>query len=147
MSKISTLEKLSIIIYDHNFDKIHYALVIASAAAAIGKPTTLFFTMGATRALLENYDDNPEPWSKMPLSNSHGTGEEQNEVFREMGIATFDELIEACIQFEVKFLVCEMGVKANKFEHKAFRKDLKIQHGGLVTFLNDVSKDGAILFI
>ncbi len=147
MSKKHLLDKLSIIIYDHHFDKIHYALVIASAAAAIGKPTTLFFTMGASIALLENDANGIPAWSKMPLSNSNESGNEQNNLFREMGIATFDELIEACIEFKVKFLVCEMGVKANKLENKFFRKDLNIQHGGLVTFLNDVSRDGAVLFI
>ena len=39
-------EKLSIVVFSGDFDKIHYALVMASAAAAIDIPATLFFTMG-----------------------------------------------------------------------------------------------------
>ncbi len=43
--------KLSIIVYSGQFDKVHYALVMASAAAAVGRPVTMFFTMDACIAL------------------------------------------------------------------------------------------------
>ena len=45
-------KKLSIILFSGDFDKIHYGLVTASAAAAINIPVTLFFTMAATKSLI-----------------------------------------------------------------------------------------------
>ena len=44
-------DKLSIVVYSGKFDEVHYALVMASAAAAVGRPVTLFFTMDACIAL------------------------------------------------------------------------------------------------
>ena len=42
-------EKLSLVVFSGDFDKVHYALVMASAAAAIDTPVTLFFTMEGAR--------------------------------------------------------------------------------------------------
>ena len=44
------LSHLSMVVYDGHFDKIHYALAMASSAAAIDTSVTLFFTMDAARA-------------------------------------------------------------------------------------------------
>ena len=60
-------EKISIIIFSGNFNKIHYALAMASAAASINIPVTLLFTMEATRALLASPKN---AWQKMPAGGS-----------------------------------------------------------------------------
>ena len=140
-------DKLSIIIYDHHFDKVHFALVLASGASAVGQAATIFFTMGACQALLEPNENALPGWAKMPLSDKNGSGADQNAQYKEAGIATFEELIEACKSFKVKFIVCEMGIKAMEMEHSSLRKDLEIESGGVVSFLYDASKDGAMLFI
>ena len=44
-------DKLSLIIQSGAYDRVHYALVMGSAALAPGKPVPLFFTMAGTRAL------------------------------------------------------------------------------------------------
>ena len=43
--------RLSIVVHSGAFDRVHYALMMAAAAAAVDRPVTLFFTMGATQAL------------------------------------------------------------------------------------------------
>ena len=63
------------------------------------------------------------------------------------GIATFEELISACAAMEVRFMVCEMGLKAIGLEFDQLRDDIPIHQGGVVTFLNDASRDGAMLFV
>ena len=140
-------DKLSIIIYDRHFDKVHYALVMASAAAAIGKPVTVFFTMGACRALMKEASDGTPAWAAMPLSDQSGTGLECNKSYADQGIATFDDLLSACQSFGVPFLVCEMGLRAKGFKNENLRDDLNIEISGVVTFLNDASKDGGMVFI
>ena len=44
--------KLSLVLFSGSYDKVHYALAMAAAALASNTPATLFFTMGAARALL-----------------------------------------------------------------------------------------------
>lgn len=146
------LDKLSIVVHGGYFDKIHYALVMAAAAAAIGRPVTLFFTMGACHAL-KTADSNGNPaWRALPLSEEDrsggaANGGERDDAYTAMNVATFEELLESCIQFGVTFMVCEMGLRAEGLEGQPLRDDIPLEEGGVVTFLNDSSKDGAVIFV
>jgi peroxiredoxin family protein len=142
-----TPDKISIVIYDHHFDKVHYALVMAAAAAAIGKPVTLFFTMGASQALLEQSPNALAAWSKMPLSDEDGTGFERDQSYKDKGVAQFEELLQACATLGIKFMACEMGLQAKDLKNNPLRRDLSIEVSGIVTFLNDASSSGVIVFI
>ena len=147
MPNFSTPDKISIVIYDHHFDKVHYALVMASAAAAIGKPVTLFFTMGASQALLDDGPNALSAWAKMPLSDEDGSGLERDQSYKDKGVASFEELLQACASLGIKFMVCEMGLQAKGIKNKPLRNDLSIEVSGVVTFLNDASSRGVIVFI
>ena len=140
-------EKLSIIVYDGHFDKVHYALVMASAAAAIGRPATLFFTMQASRALFKLGADGRPGWAHMPLSDGAGNGEERDSDYARRKVATFEELLAACVTLDVRFLVCEMGLRAHGMERSDLRDDVPVEEGGVVTFLTDASRDVAMIFI
>jgi peroxiredoxin family protein len=140
-------EKLSIIIFSGDFDKIHYALVMASAAAAVDIPVTLFFTMGASRALLASPENS---WQYLPggaFANTEETGDDVNNKFKKRMVATFDELLQACISLKVKFMVCDMGLRAMDLDVMALRSDVTLEAGGMVTFFNDASANGQIIFI
>lgn len=123
-------DKLSIIVHSGDYDRVHYALVMASAAAATGKPVTLFFTMQGTRALTPGWAD---------------AGKEK--AYTDKGIGTFEELLTACVELEVTFMVCEMGRHAVDLTPADLRTDVPVAEGGAVTFLNDASRDGAMLFV
>lgn len=134
-------DKLSIVVFSGAFERVHYALVMASAAIAVGTPVTLFFTMGAARALLRD-----EGWRKLP-SEEAASASAMDELFKQRGIGAFEELLEACIALGVVFQVCEMGLKALGIDNADLRPDVPVAMGGVVTFLADASKDGAMLFI
>lgn len=146
-------DKLSIVVYAGFFDKVHYALVMASASAAMGRPVTLFFTMGACRAINSTGADGEPAWKHMPLSEvkkggtNAETASQLDEEFANRNVATFEELLEACVMLGVKFMVCEMGLIAVGMKDAPLRDDITIEEGGVVTFLDDASKDGAIIFI
>lgn len=140
-------EKLSLVVFSGDFDKIHYALVMASAAAAIDTSVTLFFTMEGARALLHTGVDNVPAWAIQPTSNGLETGADMNDAFIERGVADFEVLLEACRELGVRFLVCEMGLKTLDITRGELRADIAIEVGGVVTFLNDAHKDGSIVFI
>lgn len=143
----SRMDRLSLVIYDGHYDKVHYALAMASSAAALEIPVTLFFTMNACRALMVSADDGRPLWRTMPLSESDGTGGDMDDEFRAQKIGAFEELLGACMDLGVTFMVCEMGLKARNLPADDLREDVPIKPGGLVTFLSGGAKDGSIVFI
>ena len=134
-------DKLSIVVFSGDFERVHYALSMAAAAAAIDRPATLFFTMGAIHMLGHRLDDGRPGWQALP-----GAAKRDAE-FADRGVATFEELFSACVALDVKMLVCEMGLRAVGLTAAELRQDFSIGEGGVVTFLNDASADGAMLFI
>lgn len=125
-------DKLSIVVFSGGYDKVHYALAMASAAAAVDRPVTLFFTMEAIRAIAAR---GAPDW----------TAEEQANKIK--GIATMAELWEACGQLDVTVLVCTMGLRSVGLTSADLRAEAGAKEGGIVAFLNDASRDGAMLFI
>jgi peroxiredoxin family protein len=88
----------------------------------------------------------------MPISpgqeiESRDSGGSMDERFAEQKIATFDELLSACVEMDVTFMVCEMGLKARDLSADDLRKDVPIKPGGLVTFLSDTAQHGNVVFI
>ncbi len=140
-------DKLSIVVFSGQFDKIHYALVMASGAAAIDTKVTLFFTMEGVRSILSPDLDGLGSWSAQSTTLCLETGADMDENFKARGVADFETLLLACRDLGVRFMVCEMGLKAMDLSREAIRNDLTVELGGVVTFLNDASKDGSVLFI
>lgn len=127
-----SVDKLSLVVFSGEFERVHYALSMAAAAVATNRPATLFFTMGAARALVD--------WRTLP-------GAAADDGLRAKGLAGFDELLDACVALGATIMVCEMGLKALGIDPASLRADLPITPGGIVTFLADASKDGAMLFL
>jgi len=140
-------DQLSIIVHSGFFDEIHYALVMASAARAVGRKVTLFFTMKGCLALTKPGPDNVPGWAQLPLGTGTETALEREARFQQSGLGTFAELLEACQQLGVKFMVCELGLAAENLTADDLADDITIITGGVVTFINDASKTGAMLFI
>ena len=140
-------DKLSIVVFSGHFDRVHYAFIMAAAAAAIDKPVTLFFTMGACRALEKAADGGAPPWRAMPLSEGDGTGGELDDAFRAEGIGGFEELLDSCVEMGVRFMVCETGLRAMGMERNDLVDDIPIDEGGVVGFLTDASRHGAVIVI
>lgn len=129
-------DKLSIVVFDGRFERVHYALAMASAAAATSRAVTLFFTGKALTALT------PGGWCHL-----YGDPARANAGFRKAGVADFEALLEACRDFGVRFIACEMGLRAAGLAEADLDADLRIEIAGIVTFLGDSSKSGAMLFI
>lgn len=134
-------DKLSIVVFSGDFDKVHYALVMASAAVASNTPVTVFFTMWAGRALEQG-----QGWRRMKCSDG-SPAEVLDAQFKARNVADFETLLDACVALDVTFMVCEMGLKALGMDPDGLRPDVPVAKGGVVTFLADASKDGGTLFI
>lgn len=125
---------LSIVVFDGRFDRVHYALVLASAAVATNRPATLFFTGQALRALL------PEGWRRLD-----GDAEVREADFAARRVATFAELLDACRALGVRFIACEMGLRALGLAAADLAVPAEI--AGVVTLLAETPRDGQLLFV
>ena len=135
------LDKLSIVVFSGDFERVHYALAMAAAAASVDRPTTLFFTMESIRALASRREDGRHGWTALDGAS------ERDAAFIERGVGGFEELFDACVGLDVRIMVCDMGLRAMGLTRDFLRQDFKHHSGGIVTFLNDASADGAMLFI
>lgn len=140
-------DKLSIVVYSGAFDRVHYALAAAAAAAAIDKGATLFFTMGALKALAAPRPDGRPGWAGLATSDAALTAEDYDRTLGERGVARFEELVESCKALGVVFMVCEMGLRAMSLSAADLRDDIPYKEGGLVSFLRDASALGAVMVL
>lgn len=136
------ISKLSLVVASGAYEKVHYAFVMASGAAAIGIPVTMFFTMGASVAVL----DGPG-WHDLFSEVRGMSAKDRDEDFAGKGVATLDELIDSCAELGVEFMVCEMGLRAEGLENRNPRDGLDLKRTGIVTFLNDAEPGGSIVYI
>lgn len=136
------ITKLSLVVASGTYEKVHYAFVMASGAAAIGIPVTMFFTMGACRAVLDGAG-----WHELPSEVAGTNAQERDADFAEKGVATLDELIESAAELGVQFMICEMGLRAESLEDRGPRDGLDPTRTGVVTFLNDATPDGSIVYV
>ena len=121
---LAEAERLSLILLSGCFDRIHYGLAMASAAAALDRPVTLFATLAATRAFLAAGADGRPGWAGQPLSPEL-RGARISPTARRWMPATapaawpgFEELLQACAGLGVEIIVCEMGLRAEGLERR-----------------------------
>ncbi|MCW2238316.1 DsrE family protein [Azospirillum canadense] len=141
-------DSLSIVLFAGGFDRVHYALVMASAAAATNRKVTLFFTGRALAALLDEAEPGVPGWHGLDAADDGRSPAERDGWFTANGVAGLEELLGACVMLNVTVMACEMGLRALGLPPGvALRPDVPVKTGGVVTFLNDAPKTGAILFV
>ena len=141
-------DRLSLIVFSGGYDRVHYAFVMASAAAATNRPVTMFFTMGAIKALLAPRRDTSPGWGALAPADNGENAVDRDSAHAKAGIATLEELIKACVEFDVTMQVCEMGLVAEGLPSGEFRTDIEVTEGGMVSFLAEAEIDsGRIVFI
>ena len=112
-------EPLGILLITGTHERAHYAFMLAAAAAAIGRPVTLFATNGGCRALLQD-------WSSLVQASRDASVIAQ-------GVAGFDELREAAAALSVRLLVCEAGLQMAGLPAAALLPGVEVS--GIPTFL------------
>jgi peroxiredoxin family protein len=145
---MATRHRLSLIIFSGDFDRVHYAFAMASAAAATDRPVTMFFSGRALRFFLAEAADGTPGWAALAPAENGKTAIERDTELCSDGIGTIEELAMACVELNVAFFRCDMGVKASKLDATTFRSDLPTRSGGLVSFLAEAEKeDSQVVFI
>jgi peroxiredoxin family protein len=130
---------LGIILHAGDFSRAHYALMLASSAAAIGRPVTLFATNGGIRALLSPAPDGSPGWAALE-------GAAHDATLQARAVPGFATLLAAVLDLGARLMVCETGLKAEALDPAALDPALGIEVTGLVAFQEAVGP-GPIVFI
>ncbi len=121
-------EPLGLLLLSGTHERAHYAFMIATSAAALGRKVVLFATNGGCRALLRD-------WSGLADASRDGD-------VMAAGVAGLDTLRGAAAELGVRLLVCEAGLRAENLHADALLEGVVV--AGLATFLAEAG-DGQLL--
>ena len=111
-------DTLGILLISAGYERAHYAFVLASGAAAIGRDVILFATNQGCRALLADLTG---------LTANHDAA------LQAIGVAGLADLRDACIEMGVRLIACEAGLRIANLETTPLAQTVQI--AGIVTFL------------
>jgi len=114
---------LGVVLISGTHERAHYAFVMATGAAAIGRDVVLFATNEGCRALLEDWSSLDQPG--------------RDAAIRVRGVAGIAELREAAGELGVRMLVCEAGLRMAGLD--GVRLAAGVQIAGVATFLEATS--------
>ena len=127
---MSGIDRLSLVLHSGDYARMHYALVLASAAAATGKPVTILFAGASVKALARTWRPPDEDRRAKALR-----------------VAGFEDLLTACRDLGARLLVCETALALAELDPAQLRDDLGLEVAGAVTFLGDTSAGGGLVFV
>jgi peroxiredoxin family protein len=138
---------LGLVLFSGGYDRVHYALAMAAAAAASGRRVSLLVTGRALPALLPGAGPDAAGWHGLDAADDGSSPRERDRSFEDRGVATFEELLTSCGALGITVIVCEMGLRAlNLAADTRLRDDVPATLGGIVGFLGTVG-GGSLLFI
>ncbi|WP_043830489.1 DsrE family protein [Muricoccus aerilatus] len=121
------MNPLGILLRGEGHEPAHYALVLATAAAAIGRPVTLFAT-NAGLALFRR---------DAPLLS-----DPREALLAGRGVAGIATLLEAAEELGLRRIACEAGLRAEGIMPEALAEGVEV--AGVVTFLEAVGPGNAL---
>lgn len=112
---------LGILLRTGTHEAVHYAFVLATGAAAIGREVVLFATNAGLAGLL----------AESPL-----LADPREALLAERGVATLATLRAAAAELGIRRIACEAGLRAEGLAQGALAEGVEI--AGVVTFLSAV---------
>lgn len=163
MSKSSDPKRLALIATKGTLDWAYPPFILASTAAAVDYEVKVFFTFYGLQLLRKDLDLHVSPLGNpgMPMpAGMHkwfpaiGTAlpgmeglmtKMMKDKIKKKGVASVQDLRDACIESDVTLIACQMTVDLFDFK----REDLidEIELGGAATFLEFAGKSDINLFI
>lgn len=113
-------DRLGVLLFSGGHDRAHYAFVVATGAAAIGRDVTLFATNAGCRALLADLSD---------FADAEAATEAK-------GLASLATLRQAAFDLGIRVIACESGLRSEAITEMLAEG---VEIAGIVTFLSAIS--------
>jgi len=157
-------EKISIIVFSGDLDKILAAFVIATGASAMGMEAVMFFTFWGTPALRDPKKKAkgkdfmgkifgfmlPKGRNAIKLSkmNMAGIGTYMmKSLMKKKNVASLDQMIEMAADLGVRIFICEMSRDLMGLKKEEFIDYPNLEYVGVATFLEHAKNSKVQLFI
>lgn len=159
----ATRDKLTLVVFSDDLDKVMASMIIANGALAMGKPVSLFFTFWGLDVLrradaparnktmkdrlfssmLPTGVDHLNSISKMDM---HGLGAKMiRHVMHDKGVETPGHLLQSLIDGGAQLIACQMSMDVMGIVQAELIDGVEI--GGVAAFLGEASESGTTLFI
>ncbi len=157
-------DKVSLIVFSGDLDKVLAAFVIATGAVAMGMEAVMFFTFWGTPVLRDAKKKAggkdlmgkmfglmlPKGKDAIKLSkmNMAGMGTSMmKSLMKKKNVASLSEMLEMAAELGVKIYVCEMSMNLMGFKREEFIDYPNIEFVGVATFLEQAKNSKVQLFI
>ncbi len=157
-------EKVSIIVFSGDLDKILAAFIIATGAVAMGMEAVMFFTFWGTPVLRDPNKKTggkdlmgkmfgfmlPKGRNAIKLSkmNMAGMGTSMmKSLMKKKNVASLDQMLEMAADLGVKIYICEMSCNLMGFKKEEFIDYPDLCYVGVATFLEQAKNSKVQLFI
>ena len=163
-SKATPSNKISMIVFSGDLDKVLASFVIATGAVAMGMDVVMFFTFWGTPVLRDQQkkvgDKDfmgkmfgamlPKGTDAVKLSkmNMGGMGTAMmKSLMKKKNVASLDQMIEMAGELGVQIYVCEMSMDLMGFKREEFIQYPHMDFCGVAKFLEDAQDSKVQLFI
>ncbi len=156
--------KLSMVVFSGDLDKLLAAFIIATGAVAMGMEVVMFFTFWATPAMRDQKKKGkgkdffgkmfsfmlPKGAQKVKLSkmNMGGMGTAMmKSLMKKKNVQSLDQMIELAAELEVRIFICEMSMDLMGFKREEMLDFPGIEYVGVAKFLAEAGDSSIQLFI
>ena len=164
MSKATPSNKLSMIIFSGDLDKVLAAFIIGTGAVAMGMEVVMFFTFWGTPVLRDKNKESgdkdlmgkmfgsmlPKGSCAVKLSkmNMAGMGTKMmKSLMNKKNVASLDQMIEMAGELGVQIYVCEMSMDLMGFKQEEIIDYPGLEFCGVAKFLEEAMDSKVQLFI
>jgi peroxiredoxin family protein len=159
---LATKNKLSMVVFSGDMDKVMAAYIIATGAAASGMEVTMFFTFWGLKAIQKPGALTGKGLFGRMLGvmnrggldaigpsrlNMGGLGRWMfKRMMKQKGVTSLPELYEMAVDLGVKMMPCQMSLDVMEFDPKNFQTNVT-DPVGVATFLEEAVESKVTLFI
>ncbi len=157
-------DKVSIIVFSGDLDKVLASFVIATGAVAMGMEAVMFFTFwgtpvlrdpgkrGSGKGFMGKMFDFMLPRGrnaiKLSKMNMAGMGTSMMKgLMKKKNVASLDQMMDMAAELGVKIFVCEMSMNLMGLKREEFIDYPNLDYVGVATFLEQAKESKIQLFI
>ena len=162
--KTASKNKLSMIVFSGDMDKLLASFIIATGAVAMGYEVVMFFTFWATPALRDSRKKGkgkdffgklfgfmlPRGTSRVKLSkmNMGGMGTAMmKSLMKKKNVASLEDMVSLAAELGVRIYVCDMSMDLMGFKQEEMIDYPDLQFVGVAKFLEEAGDSKIQLFI